>query len=508
MSKKGQHQGQGQGRGQHQGQGQGQYQHQGQGQGGMKNAKGKVNFQPIQLSMQPNVNLKTASEVIESHVLRIINSGDYVNSERVLSDLITIHPKVKHSPLFREIQKINKFVDSVVDVYWHSHSIRIYHELESLVVHLYNRWQKKDCTSFLDIGVGHLCKCSSVVSKFELYEAVDLTYAPLVTRDDILSCVITYVRRGKKFDKNGLNSVEQVKAFNKYLQSALQNMFHYRSKLVINVDISNLLHQIFAIIFAEQKVIRETKDNMCELLRGKCKLSIQKLLKANPGEQEIELSKHVASKLSSMFSSVDVFNTNAAVNRILSILPFEYYCPQGFKKQKLDFKSILSKEKYLAEEYIFRNCDNEATVDDVFILSNVSKMKYFNQSIIAVSSFLIKNNMFPDSHEEIDFEVEKVEKETEEKEEKEEEARVKVAKLHNFFRCRIFEDIPEVALIALLKYSKQCIKQNCLSIDGSELKGTDVTTKICYDTLLSNLEENLSYVTLYLDVDGKSHYEL
>jgi hypothetical protein len=316
------------------------------------------------------------------------------------------------------------------------------------------------------------------------------------------------VRRGKKFDKNGLNSVEQVKAFNKYLQSALQNMFHYRSKLVINVDISNLLHQIFAIIFAEQKVIRETKENMCELLRGKCKLSIQKLLKANPGEQEIELSKHVASKLSSMFSSVDVFNTNAAVNRILSILPFEYYCPQGFKKQKLDFKSILSKEKYLAEEYIFRNCDNEATVDDVFILSNVSKMKYFNQSIIAVSSFLIKNNMFPDSHEEIDFEVEKVEKETEEKEEKEEEARVKVAKLHNFFRCRIFEDIPEVALIALLKYLKQCIKQNCLSIDGSELKGTDVTTKICYDTLLSNLEENLSYVTLYLDVDGKSHYEL
>ena len=98
--------------------------------------------------------LKTASEIIETLMKRIIEHGGYVQSSRVYNDLVDIFPEVKYNATFRAIQGINKFVDSAVEVYWHTNSIRIYSELEEYVVQLYNKWKKKSFSKFEEIGVG------------------------------------------------------------------------------------------------------------------------------------------------------------------------------------------------------------------------------------------------------------------------------------------------------------------------------------------------------------------
>ena len=99
---------------------------------------------------------KLPQQILDEHIGRFMRNGLYVDSSILWTDLNGIFPKLSSNETFRAIQSVNKFVDSAIDAYWHTHSIRLFTEIEKFVVQTYNRWRKKEYSEFIDIGVGCL----------------------------------------------------------------------------------------------------------------------------------------------------------------------------------------------------------------------------------------------------------------------------------------------------------------------------------------------------------------
>lgn len=434
--------------------------------------------------------LKTASEIIDCHIKGIINGGDYVDSSRVYHDLVDMFPEVKGNATFRVIQSINKFVDSAIDVYWHTNSIRIFFDVEKFIVQLYNKWKKKTCDRFEDIGIGSLSKNVNIVKKFEFYDTdIDTTSMLVVEKNVVLSCAVEYMspNRGKGQQRQQFQlDPDSNKKFDAFLLSKLQKMYHYRSKAIgVTVDFASLFHQIIASKGRERSSINDCKDQLCIDLEKSLTSSFQQLIESSSwkSQQAGRLSSDELQSLADVFSSINVFDFKALLPSLSSKLSFLSFLPNGVEEDNI---IKIPKEDFLASKDLLHLFQAEEFDDKRFLFSN-NIDPLFDRCIIAITDYFLRTNLLS-SYCDGDDLFAGVDNDD------------ITTMLEKYFEGNILKDIPRASLKALFKTSKKIVKskkQQCLIVEGSLFSGTDASTSLNYDVMLTGLQER-AYEQMHL----------
>jgi hypothetical protein len=448
--------------------------------------------------------LKTASEIIETLMKRIIEHGGYVQSSRVYNDLVDIFPEVKYNATFRAIQGINKFVDSAVEVYWHTNSIRIYSELEEYVVQLYNKWKKKSFSKFEEIGVGVLFASDSVVKKFEFYDNhTGLSSLPVIDKKLIISRTIDYIS-GPRHKHGRQQKLDEAacKEFDVYLQTELQKYYHCKSKVGVNVDFSSLFHQIIAIQRKENTILNTAKDQLCQQLNARLRSSFDVLLESKAAackpqkkQSSCRLSTVEVENLKDEFSSTNVFGSfDEVLHSLIANLPWEHYLPEGI----VVCDDNMSRDEFLCSDRL-SSLFEEASVHKkgVFLFSdNVTSV--FNRCIVVITDHFLKSDLLSSKSDDKEFDSPHCDDDD-------------ASKLKAFFEDNLYKDIPAAALKLLVQRALKLIRMaNSVSVTGSILGNVAESSVLNYQSMFESLEDKSSQVQVQCIVrnGNKTHFVL
>jgi hypothetical protein len=123
---------------------------------------------PIPTNIPQN---KTPPEIFDDYCRRVITRGNYLDSQEIAHELISTLAKIKFLPLFHHIQSSNRFVDTPLDVYWHTNSLRVLFEGEEFILRFFHKWSRSNHRTFEgEIGVGSLGRHPKIVKlSFEFF---------------------------------------------------------------------------------------------------------------------------------------------------------------------------------------------------------------------------------------------------------------------------------------------------------------------------------------------------
>ena len=433
-----------------------------------------------------------ASELINDHIEAIIKSGDYVDSNRVYHDLINIFPEVKGNETFRVIQSINKFVDSAIDVYWHTNSIRTFLDLEKYVVQLYNKWKKKTCTCFEDIGIGIFFKNANIVKKFEFYdEHMEKSHLLEVDKKDIISYAVEYMSiraRGPAHQQQQQQlDKDSNKKFNAFLLPKLQRKYHSSRLIGITVDFASLFHQIIPSRSRERTLFNSTKDQLLTNIEKKLTSSFQQVLESSTvrkSKQSGLLSSDDVRCLTENFSSINtpLHDTKSLLPCLSSKLSWHFFLPGGIQDELK-----ITKEDFLSSEDLLQLFEAERPSNELFLFSN-SVDPLFDRCIIAVTMHFLRDDLLSKHCNDSDlFALDNGD-----------DSEYVTAKLNTYFEGNLFKGIPDASLKALHKTIQKVVKKrNFLSLEGSSSGDTKASAKLDYNVMLASLQE-CSYEQLYM----------
>jgi hypothetical protein len=249
---------------------------------------------------------KTPVEILDDYCRRVIAIGNYLDSQEIMHELVSILPKIKFLPLFHQIQSLNRFIDTSIEAYWHSNSIRIFLELEEFILRLYNKWSRSNHRTFEEIGVGSLGRHPKIVKYFEFFQnpfRKDLL--PKISMESLIRFTTIYIDRSG--GRGGGNNLE----FNENTQENFQKFLFEKCRveyggdkyhLGISVDLKELFHKILATKWIETQEIRRVRESIAGQMRQKLLASYDEILVRNKNEAIIEQSKNKNKKGNSPFS--------------------------------------------------------------------------------------------------------------------------------------------------------------------------------------------------------------
>jgi hypothetical protein len=228
---------------------------------------------------------KSPAEILDEYCNLVIQRGDYLDSQAIAKDLIAIMQKLKYEKLFRDIQSLNRFVDSGIEAYWHSTSIRIFFELEKFVLNLYNKWAHLDLETFEDIGIGTLARHPKIVEYFKFYQIpFQRNLLPEVSMENLIKLTIRYLNT---LDRDcELNKATQDRFMAFLLDTiAREDGVANRNHIGIVIDFKDLYHKIKSTRYLESQQIRNVRIDLASKVTAKIQSSMNQLFSENTSSQ-------------------------------------------------------------------------------------------------------------------------------------------------------------------------------------------------------------------------------
>jgi len=202
---------------------------------------------------------REATAIIKHYGNGIISAGKYVNASELWAALSHQVADLNRMQSFRNIQALNKAIDSAVDVYWHSYSIRIYSDLKAYVTKSLSIYFKKSNAEFENFGVGYLCRNERVVNYFQFYDdAPEKDYlTPPVDVKFVLVTAKSFMERNRNIDVSNQMAQER---FDDMLRANM-GITDPNRKIGVRVEFKDLYHKLKPILYSEGREVRSYIDN-------------------------------------------------------------------------------------------------------------------------------------------------------------------------------------------------------------------------------------------------------
>jgi hypothetical protein len=204
---------------------------------------------------------RTEQEVLDDRIVELLHTGNYIDSARISRDLCS-YINISKLTTFRDLERINRFIDAGIDVFVRTKSILLYHELEDYLVRSYCEWKKSiKIESFSNIGVGQLSHHPVVSRVFGFWLGFDSSTLPRIQYQDVLKSIFDY------YDKN--SRLFQKRFSDSEWESANESCFHYVCEALqvseppgFVIDLKDIVPAFQRIQYEEEREIQKLSNKL------------------------------------------------------------------------------------------------------------------------------------------------------------------------------------------------------------------------------------------------------
>jgi hypothetical protein len=213
--------------------------------------------------MRPRgVSEQEATRIVKEIIAKYIQEDKYVDAFQIENGLRAAGNFVGMSRLtvIQDVQRINVFVDSCIDSYQYTHHIRIFCDLEAVILEMYKKMVQDHAgryTSFESIGVGSLVRHPKIVKLFGFDdERIIPSHLPQVTVKDVIEVTLEFMDRNKSGPRENGNLQKE---FDQHMRSKLSQRYRCHSTATgVQVDYTHsLYHKLIKLKHRESKAVEE-----------------------------------------------------------------------------------------------------------------------------------------------------------------------------------------------------------------------------------------------------------